>query len=145
MRSIPGKIMLWLLAVAAAMAGVTASLDKSEITKGETVTLTITADGDEVIFPVIDQIGGYPVLGTARRSFISMENGVVRRSVSKSYTFAPMKDLDIPSYEVTVDGQVERTPPLKVRVKAAPATTQRASAALRIDLQKRELYVGEPV
>ena len=130
------------------MAGVTIDVDKREVTKGDTVTFTITAQGDNVVFPVIKQIGGFPILGTSQRSNIAIVNAQVTRTISKSYTFAPMKDVSIPSFDVKVDGRTYRTDPVTIRVVDHPAPGKGGTAGeylIQMDLDKRKLRVGEPV
>ena len=149
MRRIPGKILLLalLLPLGLLAGGVRATVDKKEVTKGDTVTYTIEADGKEVKFPVIKEINGFPILGTAQQSRITIVNGDVKRTVVKSFTFAPMKSVTIPSYEVEVDGQSFRTDPVEVKVVDQPSTTSATTVgtSLTLHLDKSRAKVGEPV
>ena len=148
MRRIPGKILLLtlLLPLALLAGGVRATVDKKEVARGDTVTFTIEAEGKEVKFPVVKEIDGFPVLGTARSSHITIVNGDVKRTVVKKFTFAPMKSVTIPSYDVEVDGHIYQTRPIEVKVvdrPSAPAAT--GGASLTLHLAKSRARVGEPI
>ena len=126
---------------------VSVSVDKKEVVSGDTVTFSITAQGQDVEFPVVKEIGGFPVLGTSQRSSISIVNGHVDKSFTKSYTFAPMRSVTIPALTVKVDGDELKTDPLEVRVTGAPKPSggQNGEAKLGIEVDKRHVVVGEPV
>ncbi|WP_456322239.1 BatD family protein [Hydrogenimonas sp.] len=127
-------------------ANVHIEVDKPEVTRGDTVTFTIRAQGGDVEFPTVREIGKYPILGTAKSSSISIVNGSVKRSFTKSYTFAPMEDVTIPPLEVKVDGRTLQTKPLEIHVVDVPsAASSKAEAQLLISLDKNEAKVGEPV
>ncbi len=124
---------------------VTAKLDRAVIYPGESAVLTITAKGEDITFPKIDAIGGYPVLGTSSAQSIVMINGKMEKSLSKSYTFAPDKSVRIPSFTVVVDGKNYRTPPLNLKVAKPTAAAKGAPVQLQLRLEKKRVYVGEPV
>ncbi len=143
----PGKIvwLVMLLGTALFGAGVTASLDKSEIYRGDTATLTITVEGEDVTFPVIAKIGDAPVQGTANAQNTTIINGRVSQSKSRSYTFAPQKSTKIPSFNVTVDGKVYKTQPLIIKVVKPTASKAGAPYMLEMKLDKHRVKVGESV
>ncbi|WP_201353333.1 BatD family protein [Hydrogenimonas urashimensis] len=149
MRRHPGKRLLWALLFVPlflAAAGIKMHVDRKEVTRGDTVTFSITAEGEDVAFPVLKEIDGFPILGTSQRSNISIINGHTSRSVTKSYTFAPMRDVTIPSLEVKVDGTLYRTDPVRISVSDAPKPgTRKGDARLEIDIDKKRVHVGEPV
>ncbi|WP_457597453.1 BatD family protein [Hydrogenimonas sp.] len=153
MRRNPGRFgWLWGLLLAVALplwaASVEVHLDKKEVLKGDTVTFSITAHGDDVAFPVVKEIGGFLILGTAQRSNIAIVNGRVEKSFTKSYTFAPMKSVTIPPLIVTVDGRRYTTRELKVEVVDAhtsPAQGGGQGPRLTLELERTDLKVGEPV
>ncbi|WP_353662719.1 BatD family protein [Hydrogenimonas sp. SS33] len=150
MRQNPGKLLfLFLLLPLLLFAGdVRVSVDKRRVVKGDTVTVTIEADGSEVKFPVIRQIDGFPILGTSQQSNIAIINGNVRRTTVKRLTFAPMHSVTVPSFTVSVDGKEVKTQPLKIEVTDAPPATQGKAGSgpfLQIHLNKTHVHVGEPV
>ncbi len=147
MKRILGKIvLLWAVtAMTLFAAAVTARLDKNEIFRGDTVNLTITAEGDQVKFPVITKIGGAPVLGTSDAQHTTIINGNVSHSVSRTYTFAPQKTTKIPPFSVDVDGKVFKTDPLTVKVVKPTASKAGAPYVLELKLDKKRVHVGESV
>ncbi len=148
MKRLLGKILvlisipLWLSAASLHM-----EADRSSVVKGDTVTFTIVAEGKDVEFPVVKSVDGFPILGTAQKSNISIINGSVSRSFSKSYTFAPMHDVTIPSLEVKIDGKVYKTEPLKIEVKEAPPPSAGGSSdiSFTISADRKRVHVGEPI
>jgi len=146
MRNILGKLkLIFLIPVWLIASNVQVSVDKREVTRGDTVTFTITAEGENIDFPVINSIDNFPILGTAQRSNISIINGNITKSLSKSYTFAPMKDVTIPSFELKIDGKSYKTEPIKVKVTKVAASLAGSDAILTMSTDKREVHVGEPV
>lgn len=147
MRRLPGKIVSilllpWLLFAA----GVHIDVDKKTVLRGDTVTFSVTAEGEKAEFPVLTEIDGFPILGTSQRSSISIINGHTTKSVTKSYTFAPMRDVTIPPLEVKVDGTLFKTDAVKITVTDRPkqAATD-TDAQLTIEVDKRNVHVGEPI
>jgi len=139
-------IVLLLIAGATLFAsGVKATVDKSEVYKGDSVNLTITAEGDNVKFPVITKIGGAAVLGTSNAQQTTIINGAVTQSRSRTYTFAPQKTTKIPPFSVDVDGKVYKTDPLSVKVVKPTASKAGAPYVLEMKLGKNSVKVGEGV
>lgn len=141
---------VWLIALLLPLwvcaANVHIEVDKPEVTRGDTVTFTIRADGSDVSFPTVKQIGKYPILGSAQSSNITIVNGSVKRTFSKSYTFAPMEDVTIPPLTVEADGKRVQTEPLTIHVVDTPAPSAGgAEAQLLISLSKKRAKVGEPL
>ena len=144
MNSNPGKIFLFLIIPFWLMAKVSVSVNKPVVYIGDKVTFTITAEGKEAEFPDISMIDGTSVLGTSSSTDIRIINGDYSKSISKSYTLAPKKTLHIPAYDVTVDGKIEQTKPLKVKTEK-PSKNPDAAVVLDLRLEKKEAYVGEAV
>ena len=139
-----GKILSFILIVPNILfAEVTASLDFSRISMGETVTYSITTSGKNIQRPMLSSICGTSVTSTSSRTSIEMINGDYERTKVLSYQFMPKQSCEIPSIKLIVDGKEEFTKPLKVEVQPA---SQDKNADFIIDLQtdKKELYVGEP-
>ncbi len=148
MRRALGKIALLLLVpILALSATVKVTVDKESVAKGDTVTFTITAKGGDVKFPTIKSIGGFPILGSSQSTNISIINGSISKEYSKSFTFAPMQSVTIPSFDVEVDGKVLKTNPIKIEVLQAPKPTAASGGenSLVLKLNKSSAYVGEPI
>jgi len=141
-----GKILLLCLTPYLMWAGsVKATLDKPLIYKGDTATLTIQAQGDDIRFPKLDAITGFPVLGTAQSQSITSINGHTTKNLQQSYTFAPSKSIGIPAFDVQVDGKTLTTKPLTLQVTTPKATGKNDPVQLQMKLAKSKVYVGEPV
>ena len=142
-----GKLFLLLFLPYFLWAGqpVSAILSDPLVVRGESVTLTLKAEGNSVKFPSVDSVGGYPVQSTSQGQSISTINGRTTRSLSRQYTFTPLKSMKIPSYAIEVDGAVAHTSPLDLQVTAPQAAGKNASVQLEMRLAKKEVYVGEPV
>lgn len=139
-----GKIAVVLLLPLFLFAEVKVSVDNSALYAGDNVTYTITASGSDIEFPVITSIDGNPILATNSSQNISIINGSYTKTLSKSYTFTPKASLQIPSYKVLVDGGVELTKPVEVKV-VKPSQDKRAPIVLDMHLAKERAHVGEGV
>jgi len=124
---------------------VSATLSDPLVVRGDSVTLTLKAEGNSVKFPSIDSIGAYPVQSISQGQNISSVNGRTTRSLTRQYTFTPAKSMTIPGYAIEVDGAVEHTDPVDLQVTAPQAAGKNASVQLEMRLAKKEVYVGEPV
>ncbi len=132
-------------------ASVEAILSNDEIVQGNMAQLKIVAHGNRAAFPNITEIAGSKVLGKHQSSnnSISYINGKMTtdRSTSLVLTFAPQKDMTIPSYSVNIDGTVYKTAPLKLKVvKAnAPQVANSNKFSLQLRANKTSVLVGEPL
>jgi len=141
----PGKILALLLAALPLFASVTATVDNPAVTRGDPVTLTLTASGEDVRFPALNAIAGYPVQSRGTSRNISIINGKTSRTLEQRLVFTPTDDVTIPVIDVTVDGKVEHTAPLHVKVIAPQAASKSAPIQMLLHLSKTHTYVGEPV
>ena len=124
-------------------AKVTASLSQNAIYKGDIVDFTISANGDNIKFPTISNIGGFRIVGIANSSSTTIINGNVSKQISKTYSFAPTHSLTIPSFIVNIDGKDEKTKELKLDV-IKPSTSKVGDPfILEASINKNSVYVGE--
>jgi len=132
-------------------AGVEATLSNTEIVQGNMAQLKIKATGNRAEFPNITEINGVPVLGRheSQNNSYTYINGKMsnQRSTSLVLTFAPQKDMTIPSYDVTIDGTRYTTKPLQLKVVKATAPQMGGSNKFSLQLRsdKKEVIVGEPL
>jgi len=146
MRQIFGKIFLILLLFNINMsAGVDVSISSPVVYKGDIVNFTISADGNNIEFPELQQIAGYRVIGTSSSQSINIINGNTTKTISKTYSFKPNKSVIIPSLTVKVDGDIYKTEELKVRVLKPQASKNGEPFVLEMRLNKKEAFVGEAV
>ncbi|MDA3946289.1 MAG: BatD family protein [Helicobacteraceae bacterium] len=143
-RQLLGKLAALLLLPIFLFADVKVSVDKNALYRGDDVTYTITAVGKDVEFPDITEIGGNPVLSTSSSQNISIINGDYQKTVSKSYIFTPKESLKIPSYKVLINGGVEMSKVVNVKI-VEPSQDKSAPVVLDIHLSKDKARVGELV
>ncbi len=124
---------------------VKATLDKNQIFSGEEARLTIKAEGKNVVFPDIKDIGGFPVINISNNSQVVYINGKLNQSKSVSYTFAPNKDVIIPSYKVIVDGNEYHTNELQLKVVKPTQSASGSPIILELNASKTTAMVGEPI
>ena len=145
MKQILGKLFLLLFLTVNIFAQVVGSVEPKAIYKGEATSFVISAEGNSVEFPTIDEINGTPIDGTSSSQSISMINGAVTKKISKSYRFRPMKSMTIPSFEVKVDGKTYHTEALKVEVVKPSASHNGEPFVLELNVDKKSVYVGEAI
>ena len=130
-------------------AGVEAMLANTEVVQGNMAQLRIIATGNKVAFPNITQIGAAKVVGKhqGQSNSFSYVNG---KSESKhttvlTLTFAPQKDMTIPSYSVNIDGTAYKTQALKLKVvkSNAPQVGNSNKFSLLMRTDKKSVMVGE--
>ncbi|MBL0686900.1 MAG: BatD family protein [Sulfurospirillum sp.] len=112
--------------------GAEATLSKENIVAGERVVLVLSANGKDVKFPVITNVGGFKIISTGTRQNKKNINGTITSSLEKHYTFLPLKSIEISSYEVEVDGKKKLTKPLHVEVQQANTTNSPFSLEIKI-------------
>ena len=132
-------------------AGVEATLSNTEIVQGNMAQLKIKATGNRAAFPNITEINGVKVLGRheSQSNSYTYINGKMSndRATTLVLTFAPQKDMTIPSYEVNVDGTVYKTDPLQLKVvkATAPNAGGNSQFSLQLRADKKSVIVGEPL
>ncbi|MEJ2468284.1 MAG: BatD family protein [Campylobacterales bacterium] len=129
----------------AAFADVEATVDSPAVFRGDPVTLTLTASGEDIEFPPLTEIAGYPIQGRGTSRNLSIVNGHTTKSLEQRLVFTPTDDLTIPSLDITVDGKVEHTLPIRVKVNDPQAAPKGAPVRMELKLSKEKAYVGEPV
>ncbi|AZV46135.1 hypothetical protein C3L23_02280 [Nautilia sp. PV-1] len=137
------KILLFLIPILM-FAYVNVSVNKKTIYPGEEVIFTIEATGNNIKFPAIKNIDGFPVQGTAVTQNITILNGNMQKSVSKSYIFFPTKSVTIPSFTVNVDGKDFKTKSIKITV-TKPKESKNGNFKLKLSVNKTKAYIGEPL
>ena len=145
MRQILGKIFLILILTISSFASVTATVTPKAIYKGDSVNFIISADGGDIEFPQIEEIAGYPIIGTSSSQSVNIINGNMTKTISKTYSFRPDKSVIIPSLNVKVDGKVYKTKELKVDVLKPTASTNGDPFVLEMKVNKTEAFVGEAI
>ena len=145
MKQTLGKLFLILILSSVAFAGVKVSVNPPAVYKGDMVQLTITAEGNDIEFPQIAQIGDSPVMGTSSSQSVNIINGKMSKTISKTYSFRATKSLKVPSFVVKVDGKEFKTKEQSVSVVKPTASHAGQPFVLNMSLDKNVSYVGEPI
>ena len=139
-----GKILLFILLGISLFANdVSISVSNLAIYKGDTVSFTITANSADVEFPNITHIESFTILGTSNSSSTSIINGKISRTISKTYTFRPTKDITIPSFEIKIDGHISKTKPQKISILKPTQNKDGDEFIAELKIDKQNLKVGE--
>lgn len=139
-------ILITILLSISLFATVSATVSQTEVVRGDEVTLNLSASGDDIKFPPINDIAGYSIESSGQSQSITIINGQTTKTLTRSYTFTPLKSITIPSYDIEVDGKVEKTKPINIKVVSQSSSNGLSpSFSLRIISNKSEAYVGEPI
>ncbi|ADV45549.1 BatD family protein [Nitratifractor salsuginis] len=129
--------------------GARVQVSSTRIAPGQSLQVKITAEGADVRFPDLQKVAGYPVENLRRMNKIESryENGKFTSKTQKILRFEiyPQKSLTIPAFTVTIDGKKYRTAPVKVEVSRAAANAAAGGFAIRMSLDKKSVYMGEPL
>jgi hypothetical protein len=153
LRFAPALLVLlaWLAPAVVRAATLSASLDRSSISFGESATLSITFEGGSPEnVPAPPAIPNLEISYVGPSSQFSFINGQVSSTVTHVFTLTPRQagDYAIPSMTVEVGGQKLSTQPLRLSV-AGPGAPPPGAAAdsgpvfFKLLLPRKELYVGE--
>ena len=112
--------------------------------KGEQVVFSITGTGGKIEFPDIKNIDGFLLQSAGTSNQTTIINGVRNQSLTKNYVFIPTKDITIPSFEIKINGEIERTKPKTIKMNQVKKTTSKYYD-LTISIDKRNTYVGEEI
>jgi hypothetical protein len=137
------KLFLILIFTSFTFAEVKVSLSPSTTYEDNIVNFIITADGENISFPQINEIEGNTILGTSSSESISMINTDITRTTSKTYSFRASKSLTVPSFIVKVDGKEHKTKELRLDVLKPTASKKGSDFMVELSLDKNESYVGE--
>lgn len=140
-----GKIFFIVLLTNSLYANVKAKLSTKSFYEGDSVKLIIEAQGNNIEFPNLTQIEGFPVIGTGSSSQTSIINGNVKKYKTLRYTFYPTKSIDIPPIEVKIDGKVYKTQTLHLNKIKPTASKKGDMFELILKTSKKKAYVGEPI
>lgn len=119
-----GSLGLFLILTLNLFGGARAYVLQPSIEQGQSATLVLSAKGESIQFPIIDQIDGMSVVSRQSRQSIEMINGAVTKQLDHYVTFYPDHNVTIPSYEVIVNGKKELTEPITLQVSQKSVTRE---------------------
>ncbi len=139
-----GKILIVIFLVQfPLLAKIIATVDASDVQRGEMVTYEIMLNGDNIVRPTIATLCGENVISTGTQTSIQMINGTMTKSYIFSYKFLPQKSCVIAPVEVEIDSRMVKTNSVKVKVSKQKITKD-TPFVLTLQSNKKEVYVGEP-
>jgi len=151
MIQILGSILLFLIPTLMYAGSIEAHVDSDEVFPGDSVILTISVVGEDIkSLPDIPSVGGAKVVNSSRRSGSSFTsiNGKAKMEVTESLIleFVPEHNMTVPSFQVKVDGKIESSEAIDIKVtKEKKRTVLSENFALDMELSKTEAFVGEPI
>jgi hypothetical protein len=125
---------------------VTASLERDNIMAGETITLSIVAEGgNPQLAENFPPIPGLSIQYNGTVQSITSVNGQtsIKRTLNFSLSAREPGQYTIPSIRVNVNGTTHSTRPLSLTVAKADPAAQNRYAFLRLNVPTTEIYVGE--
>jgi hypothetical protein len=132
----------WVLAVS-----VEARVDRTSISRHESVVLTVKITGDDGAVDV-SAIEDFKVISSGSSSSVSIVNGAMTRESSNNYLLTPVKtgSLMIPELSVEVDGEVHKTQPISVQVSETPPRSGKTEDIfMETSISSEHPYAGQAV
>ena len=128
--------------------GAKAVVSNKNILNGNIVELHIRATGKLALFPTVKNIDGIKVLSQDERitNMHVYNNGKLQRECTiLTLTFAPKKDMTIPSYKVIIDGKEYQTKPIQLKMKDSTTSNRNKSNifSLKLKSKKNTVAMGE--
>lgn len=116
----------------------------NEFYKGDVVQFSITASGKDIKIPNIDTIENYSVqtLGTSSQTRII--NGARTQSITKNYIFKPLKNITIPPFDISIDGNIVKTKAKTIKLLKVEKTISDLYK-FDINVDKKDVFVGEEI
>jgi len=139
-----GKLLLFFLLSGLLFAEVHLEINPKVIQAGDRVTITLSSDQEDTIFPRLTEIGGYPVIASPTENRLKIINNRQHIYLSRSYVIAPLGNLTLPSFEVQYGGNSIYTKPETITVKKRTKTKSQYFD-FSIEMDKTTAYVGEPL
>ena len=117
-------------------------LPSNTIVKNEAFIFALEAEGTDISFPTIPLIDGQVIQEVASSTSTNIINGNVTKKIKKTYSFYPIKDFVLPSFETQIDGNSYKTNEEKITIQKA-LKTQSNLFDFNIKTDNTDLYVGE--
>lgn len=123
-------------------ASVTASVNSTSVTLGDTVTLSLNITGENAKRPTIYTLCDSDVTSTGTQTSIQIVNGAYQKRYTLNYQFMPQKSCKIQPIEFEIDGVLQKTKEIDITVKPMDAATS-SMFKLKLSSNKKEVYAGE--
>lgn len=127
-------------------AQVKALVDRTSVTLGDSIQLTVTIEGGkgEVDVSVIKM---FKVLSRGASTSYQFINGRSSHQVIHNYVLVPLKEgeLTIPSLPVKIGGKVHLTQPVTIQVQKRGTADNSQDVFIKVDVSNQTPYVGEQI
>jgi hypothetical protein len=133
---------LFFLFVSSLFGNVKLYLPSNTIVKNEAFNFILEAYGNDITFPNISLIDGQTVQEISSSTSTNVTNGKIAKKIKKTYSFYPMKDFILPSFEIQIDGKSYKTNEEKISIQKA-LKTQSLLFDFDIKTNNDNLYLGE--
>jgi hypothetical protein len=133
---------LFFLFVSSLFGNVKLYLPSNTIVKNEAFNFILEAYGNDITFPNISLIDGQTVQEISSSTSTNVTNGKIAKKIKKTYSFYPMKDFILPSFEMQIDGKSYKTNEEKISIQKA-LKTQSLLFDFDIKTNNDNLYLGE--
>lgn len=117
---------------------------QDEFIKGDAVSITIKATGKNISIDPIASIDGFTVQNGGKSNNIQIYNGNRTQETIQRFVLFPDKTITIPPIKVIIDGKEHFTKE-KIVTITKPNKTQSSLFDLSIDVNKKDVYVGEDI
>jgi len=152
-KTLGKKLGLLLLTGVSLYAGsIESSVDSTEIAKGDSVLFSIVVVGVESDpLPEMDEIDGIKIDQITRNKgsdFVHVDGkSVMQHTTTVTYEFKPKYNMTIPAFQLKVDGKIETSKAINLKIVKAIAGSKRRNKYFSLDIKfnKQQVYVGEPV
>lgn len=140
-----------LLAGPSVAANFTATLDRDDLTIGESATLALTFEGGSPGSVPTPSVAGLQITQIGNAQNYSYINGAISSTVTVSFSVRPQREgeFTIPALTAEIAGQQLATEPLKLKVGRAAAPSAEAVnsgnevAFLKLNFPKQKMFTGE--
>jgi hypothetical protein len=133
---------LFFLFISSLFGNVKLYLPSNTIVKNEAFNFILEAYGNDITFPNISLIDGQTVQEISSSTSTNITNGKIAKKIKKTYSFYPMKDFILPSFEMQIDGKSYKTNEEKISIQKA-LKTQSLLFDFDIKTNNDNLYLGE--
>jgi hypothetical protein len=123
-------------------ASVVASVNTDKVELGESVTYSLSVSGNDITKPNIYRLCNSDVISTSSSKSINIMNGRVQESNILSYEFVPQKSCEIAPTEIEIDGVMEKSNALSIKVIPVSASKDK-NFILELISSKKDVLVGE--
>ncbi|NPA65351.1 MAG: protein BatD, partial [Epsilonproteobacteria bacterium] len=143
MRNLGRILLIVLIFSVVSNAEVALYIDKTKITLGDSVTLRIEAQGEDITPPDIDTLCDVDIIASSTQQSIQIVNGNLSKSTNFFYTIEPEHNCTINAIPIMIDGKIERTKPVTITVLKQSGSQKDGNFILELHSDKKEVFLGE--